>query len=67
MKKKIHKDELIEYLNARYSTLDIDEAKHFVNKHAPTVGFSLDLDKVPKLAEQIAVKENLMEVINHDD
>lgn len=59
---------LAAYLDANYSTLDIDEARHFVDKHTPSVGLSLDLEgKVPTLAEQIANKENLMEVINHDD
>ena len=61
MKKKIHKDELIEYLNERYSTLDIDEAHHFVNKH-----FDGEPGELDKVARSIANKENLMET-NYDD
>lgn len=54
---KIHKEELIEYLNEKYSTLDIDEARHFVNKHFndERKGF------VHRIAHEIATKEHLME------
>ena len=62
MNRPIHKDELIEFLNKNYSTLDIDEAHHFVNKH-----FSGEPGELEKVAQKIAGKENLMEVTNHDD
>ena len=59
MNRKIHKDELIEYLNKHYSTLDVDEAHHFVNKH-----FNDDTGVLETFAKLIANKENLMETTN---
>ena len=56
MNRPIHKDELIEHLNDNYSTLDIDEAHHFVNKH-----FNGEPGELDKIAHDIAIKENLME------
>ena len=50
----MNKEELIEDLNKHYSTLDVDEARHFVNKH-----YTPDIT-----SEQIANKENLMENSN---
>jgi hypothetical protein len=50
----MNKEELIEHLNDNYSTLDVDEARHFVNKH-----YTPDIT-----SEQIATKENLMEITN---
>ena len=52
----MNKEELIEDLNKHYSTLDVDEARHFVNKH-----YTPDIT-----SEQIATKENLMENIDNE-
>jgi len=59
MNRKIHKDELIEFLNKHYSTLDIDEAQHFVNKH-----FDNKPGVLETVANEIANKEHLMENTN---
>jgi|TARA_Y100000310_G_scaffold38770_1_gene36274 hypothetical protein len=59
MNRKIHKDELIEFLNKHYSTLDVDEAHHFVNKH-----FDNKPGVLETVANEIANKENLMENTN---
>ena len=61
MKRNIHKDELIEFLNKHYSTLDVDEAHHFVNKH-----FNNEPGVLETVAHNIALEENLMER-HHDD
>ena len=52
----IIKEDVIEHLNNHYSTLDIDEARHFVNKHYPSTEGTTE-----QMADQIANKENLME------
>ena len=62
MNRKIHKDELIEYLNENYSTLDIDEAHFFVTKH-----FNNEPGELETVAHNIAIEENLIERINNDD
>ena len=59
--KKIHKDELIEYLNENYSTLDIDEAHFFVNKH-----FNNEAGVLDTIAHNIAIEENLIERVKDD-
>ena len=61
MNRKIHKDELIEYLNENYSTLDIDEANFFVTKH-----FNNEPGELETVAHNIAIEENLMERIKDE-
>lgn len=61
MNNKIYKDELIEYLNKNYSTLDIDEAHHFVNKH-----FNNEQGELNTVAHNIAIRENLIERIENE-
>ena len=61
MNRKIHKDELIEYLNTNYSTLDIDEANHFVTKH-----FNDEPGELETVAHNIAIEENLIERVNNE-
>ena len=58
---KIYKDELIEFLNDNYSTLDIDEAHHFVNKH-----FDDEPGKLETVAHNIAIEENLIERVKDE-
>ena len=62
MKRKLHKDELIEYLNDNYSTLGIDEAHFFVNKH-----FNNEPGILDTVAHNIAIEENLIERVKDDD
>ena len=52
------REEVIEHLDINYSTLDIDEARHFVNKH-----YGESEGTIEEISEQIANKENLMEII----
>ena len=59
---KIHKSELIEYLNDNYSTLDVDEAHFFVNKHFDNEPGDLDT-----IAHNIAIEENLIERVKNDN
>ena len=61
MNRKIYKDELIEYLNDNYTTLDIDEAHHFVNKH-----FNNEEGELETVAHNIAIEENLVERVKYE-
>ena len=61
MKRNIHKDELIEFLNKHYSTLDVDEAHHFVNKH-----FKDEQGVLETVAHNIALEENLIERVKDE-
>ena len=61
MNRKIYKDELIEYLNDNYTTLDIDEAHHFVNKH-----FKDEKGVLETVAHNIALEENLIERVKDE-
>ena len=55
------KEDVIEHLNENYSTLDVDEARHFVNKH-----YGETKKTIEEISESIAIKENLMERITNE-
>jgi len=52
------RQEVVEHLNENYSTLDVDEAKHFTNKHYDSIEGTVE-----EMSNLIAVKENLVEII----
>ena len=52
------RQEVVDHLNENYSTLDVDEAKHFINKHYDSVEGTVE-----EMSNLIAVKENLVEII----
>ena len=54
----IIRQEVIEHLDSNYSTLDVDEAKHFTNKHYDSAEGTIE-----EISKQIASKENLVEII----
>jgi hypothetical protein len=55
------REEVIEHLNEHYSTLCVDEARHFVNKH-----YGETNETIEEIANDIANKENLMERITNE-
>ena len=48
-------------MNTNYSTLDIDEANHFVTKH-----FNDEPGELETVAHNIAIEENLIERVNNE-